>query len=256
MALNAKVTKLDDVDEADRKHYVEKDGAFVLNVVATDGYALEDVGALRSALEEERSEKKKAQKALKGFDGLDPDAVRDALRKAKDLEGLTPEELQKKVAKAREEVKAEYAVREKALADENVKLKGDLRSERLGNSINSAFVKHNVQNGRYLQMDIEKKIEFDDDGKMQIVDGGSVVRGADGKPVDIDGYVQKLSSDKNYSMFFSGVNQGGGGASSGGVPASGTMKRADFDALPPAKQMELMVDVKTGKQSPKVKIVD
>src|SRR5262245_21998910 len=85
MAKKYQVDSLDDVPEADRALYVEKDGKFVLDVEG-----LEDVSGLKSALQREREASRKARDELKGlgerYKDLDPEKAREALRQLEELE--------------------------------------------------------------------------------------------------------------------------------------------------------------------------
>lgn len=86
--LKAVVTDLNTVDEGIRGFYTEKDGRFVLNVTATDGYELDNVGGLRTALSAERRNATEANGKLKAFEGIDPNAARTALQTLQGLDGL------------------------------------------------------------------------------------------------------------------------------------------------------------------------
>lgn len=88
MALKAVLTKaeFDALPEAIRAHYAEADGKFVLD---TDVDSHPKVGGLRSALDKERDDRKKADKAFNDLKtkigDMDPDQARDALKKIQDL---------------------------------------------------------------------------------------------------------------------------------------------------------------------------
>src|SRR5258708_24110814 len=85
MALKLKLTaeehgKLDDGLKA---LYVKKDDGFVLDA---DLPQPEDVSGLKSALEKERTESRKAREALKAFEGIDVDAAKKAMQDQADAE--------------------------------------------------------------------------------------------------------------------------------------------------------------------------
>jgi len=88
--LKAVVTDLNTVDEADRKYYVQKDGKFFLNVTATDGFALEDVGGLKSALGAERNTVAQLREQLRPYEGIDAGTARNAIQSLAAFGEITP----------------------------------------------------------------------------------------------------------------------------------------------------------------------
>lgn len=86
--LKAVVADLQTVEEGHRGFYVEKDGKFVLNVTPTDGFELDNVSGLKSALGAERKAKSDLAEAMKAYEGLDAKAARAALEATKSYEGL------------------------------------------------------------------------------------------------------------------------------------------------------------------------
>jgi hypothetical protein len=80
MAIEAQRDSLDGLDENVASLYREQDGKFVLDVTPTGGLALEDVSGLKSALEKERENGRR----LKAYEGIDPEAAREALRRLAD----------------------------------------------------------------------------------------------------------------------------------------------------------------------------
>lgn len=98
MAIKAIVTKLEDAPEALREHYAEKDGKFYLSVDAVDGYALEDVTGLKSALGAERTKREQLEAAVVKFKDLDPDKARAALTELEELKKIDPSKEADKIA--------------------------------------------------------------------------------------------------------------------------------------------------------------
>jgi len=104
MALKSKLTKDEHakLPDALKEHYVERDGAFVL-----DADGLEDAGSLRSALEKERKERAAAQRQhrelLDKIGDMDPEQARAAVKKLHELEekGLLDAGKVEEVIKAR-----------------------------------------------------------------------------------------------------------------------------------------------------------
>lgn len=80
--LKAVLQTLEGVEEAIAGLYRKEGDRFVLNVEAVDGFGLEDVAGLKTALASERSAASTARQSLKKYEGLDPDAARAALENA------------------------------------------------------------------------------------------------------------------------------------------------------------------------------
>lgn len=98
MPLNAVVTDLSTLEESVRPLYTQKDGKFVLDVAPVDGFSLENVSGLRSALDAERSAKSAAEQKLKTFEGLDPAAARQAIATAQAYGEITPDQARQALA--------------------------------------------------------------------------------------------------------------------------------------------------------------
>lgn len=103
--LNAVVTDINSVDEGLRSFYVEQNGKYVLDVAPSEGFALENVTALKSALVSERTLKADLETRAKDFEtrfaayeGLDPTAARDALRRIETIANLDPEKEAERLA--------------------------------------------------------------------------------------------------------------------------------------------------------------
>ena len=88
MALKFTVDSLDDVSEAHRDLYAEKDGKFFLSV---DG--LEDNSGLKKALDTERETRKKYEKQIKSWErtGKTPEEITELLSATEEAERLKHE---------------------------------------------------------------------------------------------------------------------------------------------------------------------
>lgn len=103
--LNAVVADINAVDEGLRSFYTEQNGKYVLDVAATEGFALENVAGLKTALVTERNLKAELEQKTKdyetrfsAFEGLDPNAARDALRRLETITNLDPEKESERLA--------------------------------------------------------------------------------------------------------------------------------------------------------------
>jgi hypothetical protein len=90
--LTAVVTDINTVDEAVRGFYKEADGKFVLQVTPAEGFKLENVDGLVSALGAERNLKKGLEDKAKLFEGIDPTLARQAIARVAEYGDLTPEQ--------------------------------------------------------------------------------------------------------------------------------------------------------------------
>lgn len=105
MPIKAVVSDLATVDEVVRPFYVEKNGKFVLDVAASEGFALEDVDGLKSALVKERTNRealetktREFETKFSAFEGLDPVAARDAITRLDKIANLDPEKEAERLA--------------------------------------------------------------------------------------------------------------------------------------------------------------
>jgi hypothetical protein len=156
--LKAVVTDINTVEEAHRGFYVEKDGKFFLNVTPVDGFQLDNVQGLKSALGAERNNVAVLTEKLKPYEGLDatsartaiervaafgditPDAAKTALETAARLQALDPAKEAETIAATKLEtfkgqLNAQFNLREtelttqiKGLSDANASLTGQLQS--------------------------------------------------------------------------------------------------------------------------------
>lgn len=113
MVLKARLSKeeYDKLNDIEKGHYKEgSNGIFGLDVDPVDGWALEDVQGLRSALQSERNERSKLDGRLSSFSKIeDPKKALEALQKVKEMEKWTPEEeVQKKIDAQIASMKAKY----------------------------------------------------------------------------------------------------------------------------------------------------
>ena len=112
-ALKAILENLDSVEEGVKPLYVQKDGKYVLDVEASEGFELANVGALQSALSSERSIRGSVEKELKKFGSnwdekekkwvhtIDPTKAKQALEKYDQFKSFDPNKEADKIADAK-----------------------------------------------------------------------------------------------------------------------------------------------------------
>lgn len=235
--LKAIVTDLEGVNESYRDLYKDNgNGAFVLNVEPVDGFALENVNGLKTALSSERSASQEYKGKLSAYEGIDAAAARDALAKIEKFKGLDPEVHADKIAEERVnlikgQIQSEFEEKSTAITQENEQLRNAL----LGQSFQSEAIKaiaDNDGNATLLMPILKNMIKTDFvDGKVQVH-----VIGEDGKPrikdhvnnvpFSVSDLVAELRTNEAYGGAFKA--QGGGT----GVPAHKT-------ATPPAAKADI-----------------
>ena len=121
MAMKAILTEEDhgQLPEALRSEYRRgDDGRYFLDVEQVDGYGLENGEQIRTALTNERKVSKEAQRKLKAYADLgDPDAVREAVERAREFDENPPEDIEAKVKSHREALEKQFAAKERQLTE-------------------------------------------------------------------------------------------------------------------------------------------
>lgn len=146
--LKAVVTDLNEVDENLRGFYVEKSGKHVLQVTPVDGFELDDVKGLKSALGAERNLRSGIEDKLKVYEGIDAGTARSAIEKLSLYGDIAPEKAKEALetaarlaaldpTKEAERIAEEkIGVREKALKDQFTARETELTAQ-LNAKINS-----------------------------------------------------------------------------------------------------------------------
>lgn len=135
MALRAVVSDLSTVDESLHSYYTEKNGKFVLSVEAADGYELDNVAGLKTALASERSITAGLKGKLSAFEGLDAESARQAQARLAEFGDLDPVkarqglEAANKFASFNPEVEAEK-IAETKLKNAKAQLQADFLNEK------------------------------------------------------------------------------------------------------------------------------
>lgn len=85
------VDTLDGLPEPLAAEYeAQEDGRFRLKVEGSDGFELENVAGLKSGLEKERARRLALTEAAAKFEGIDPEAAREALARVEELRSVDP----------------------------------------------------------------------------------------------------------------------------------------------------------------------
>lgn len=229
--LKAVVAKLEEVPEALRELYTEQDGRFVL-----DAEGVEDVGGLKSALQKQKDEVRKAREALAKYGGADPERVAELLAAAEEAE------------RKQLQVKGDWEKRETQLQEQFKKTLGQ-KDERIG-KLERAIQRHAVQReaiaaitaaeGRatLLLPHVERQLKLVEEGDefaVVVVDGKGSPRIKDsaGHPMTVTDLVMEMKASEEFAAAFKGSGASGGGAQGGGGAGGrpGVIRRDDVKAI-------------------------
>lgn len=209
MALRATYPTQDEIPEAVRSLYVEREGKWCLDVEAAGGGGGggDDVAKLTAALDKERKAKAAAEKALadtrKSLEGLDPVKAREALKTIHDLEeknllgeGKFEEAVAARVQRLANESKTQVDTLTKQVAT----LTGQLEEALIDNGIRSAASKARVRDEAVEDAVLLGKRVFRlKDGKPVPMNGEEVIYGKEAnKPMTIEEWLGDRSKDRQH----------------------------------------------------------
>lgn len=242
MALKAILTTLDGLDENTKKLYVEKNGKFVLDVEAADGWNLEDVTALKKALSKERDGHKTAIDQLKVFEGLDAEEARKAIEQLKELDGKPLDKAVEERIKVREgQLVGKHETERKKLSDRASKLQQQLEHELTVSAATRALASKGA-NTELLLPHIQRHLKVVEQGDRwlsQVVDplsGNARISNKAGstEPMTLDELVAEFEQNPTYASGFPGSGNSGSGKTKGkdsGGSGSKTIRRSDTVAV-------------------------
>lgn len=232
MALKLIVDTLDDVPEALRGEYVEKDGKFHLGV---DG--LEDTGGLKTALQKERADRAAYEKQVKAWQGLGktPDEIKELLaaqEKADEDKATRAGEWDKLKAQMNEKHDAALRAKDETITAMRARLNAELVDAKAVAAIAAAKGVPEL-----LLPHVQRHVKVDDEFNVQVVDGKGDPRvGAKGEPLTIADLVAEMKASEVFGRAFEGSgqsgsgtqpNSAGGAGGNGGVPKSWAEAKTD-----------------------------
>lgn len=245
MALKALLKSLDGLGEDIKRLYVQRDGMYFLDVEAVDGYSLEDVSKLRTALEKEKDTARNRQVKLDRFGELDPEQVKTDLEALAQLRKIDPKKL------AEEQVKShldQLSVKHKIEVDkkdaEIRETRGQLE-EKLKTAEAIKYLGAKKANTDLLLPHVERQIQVvrGSDGKY-----AAEVIGRDGKRLlskksgstdymSIEELIEVMEKDPVYAPGFPGSGAAGSGATTAanGAGGNGKFTISEADASNPHK---------------------
>lgn len=239
MKLKAVVDSLDDVDEALRSLYTEKDGKFHLDVEG-----MEDTSGLKSALQKERENAKVLKAAMKQleeqFAGIDVDKFKAMMAKM-DQDGeaklIAEGKIEEVITKRSEKLRAEF---EKRLQDATKQTEAEkARTAKyvqrvLDNNIRAAAAKAGIHSAATEDALFRARTMFtvnDDGDAVQLDNDGKPVFGKDGKtPYTPSEWLESMrDSAPHWFPAGNGGGDAGGNKDTGGT--SKTIKRSAFNSM-------------------------
>lgn len=242
MALKAILTTLDGLDENIKKLYVEKNGKFVLDVEAVEGWSLEDVTALKKALSKEREGHKTVADQLKVFEGLDAEEAKKAIEQLKELDGKPLDKAVEERIKLREgQLVSKHETERKKLSDRSTKLQQQLEHELTVSAATRALASKGA-NTELLLPHIQRHLKVTEQGDKwlsQVVDpltGAPRISSKSGstEPMTLEELVAEFEQNPIYASGFPGSKNSGSGKTKG-TDGSGsgqkTIRRSDTTAI-------------------------
>jgi hypothetical protein len=240
--LNSIIAKLEDVDENVRGFYragtaeENTEGKFVLDVESKDGFALENVDGLKSALSKERADHAAAKQSLRAFEGIDPTKAKEALAKIEELGTLDPKKdvdrlVEEKVQAQLEQVNERHTA-EKTQLEKRVSGRDALLRQTLVHDAALKAITAEKGDPDLLLPHVLPKIQLDldegDDGTLKVKtrvigdDGNTRIGDSQGNNMTIDQLVGEMKKHEKFSRLFEGSghagsgDQGKGGGQGGG----------------------------------------
>lgn len=226
MPLKLTVATLDEVPEALRSAYVEKDGKFFL-----DAEGIDPEGKQANALKREREARAAAEKAVgdlkKQMEGLDPAKAREALKIIQDLEDknlLGEGKIEELVAKRVERIAAEAKTEREKLNGENRTLTSKLEELLIDNAIRAAATKVGVRSTAVEDAVLLGKTVWKlKDGVPVPMRGTEILYGKEAnKPMTVDEWISERATDRAH-WFEPHAGGAGGGATGSTTRAEGNV---------------------------------
>jgi len=215
------------------------DGRLRLIVERVEGWALEDVADLKSALSKERSAAKMAAERLQAFGDVEPAKAKEALEKVERMSKWTPEEKVAEQIKAREAQLAEKWGKEvEASRKEREDLQRQLEAHLVTASAVGALTKQKG-NVELLLPHVQRQIKVERDGNGTFVarvvdkDGHLRITPRPGSqdPMSIEELVESMRASDIFAPAFAGSGASGSGAQgsprAGNPPSRFTITRED-----------------------------
>lgn len=236
------VEDINQVEESLRGHYKQTDKGFMLDIQPANGYGLEDVSGLKSALSKERAKAQELEKKMSNFSNYDPSDLQDKLSRLEQLESLDPSKEADKIAEAKlkslqDQMSTKHKKEIESLQGSSDKYKTQLKNLLIDDAAKNAILSAggDERTITYMLPHVKSQLSLQEteNGFMtQVVDGNGYpqVGDSNGNPMTINQLIENMKSQDLWSGAFPGRNKSGGGRSSdatGGTPSAG-LKRSSM----------------------------
>lgn len=236
MPLIPVVEDINQVDENLRGHYKQTDQGFVLDVQPTNGYSLENVAALKSALGKERATAQELSRKIGAFASLgdlDPSDISQRLEELEKLKQLDPNKEADKLAEAKfksvqEQMTSKFTKELTSSKTEAEKYKNELKKLKVDDAARQAIIAAGGDDTTAMIMMPHVKarlsLQETENGFMtQVLDlnGHPAIADTAGTPMSVQQLVEEMRSEPSWAKVFPGRNRSGGGRpsdSNGGTP--------------------------------------
>ena len=231
------------LDPVMQAHYAKVDDEYRLQVEAVNGWSLDDVTGLKKVLQEAKADRKALREKLKGYDGLDVDAARDALAKIDEVANWTPaDKVAEVVDRETKKLIEKHAAEVKAKEERETSLIGALDDLLIRSEAVSALAKHKGNEDLLLPIILANAVREEVEGKhfARVRDGDGNIRMTQKQgshaPMEIAEFVESMTKDPRYQVAFEGSEATGSGFQNrkGGGGASG-FTLSESDAADPQK---------------------
>ena len=244
MALMAILKSLDGIAADVATEYTEKDGKFYLQVTPVGGFALEDVGGLKTTLAEVKEKKRLASDKLSAFGDLTPESAQAAVTKVSEMDGWTPEQ---KVTEKMDSMKSQLTTahkKELETRDKKIATQDKFVEELLITSRATAIIaKRGAKVGGLMpHVKAATRMRTTENGVpiVEVIDGNGNARvgDSDGNAMTIDQLIDELAENEDTAPLFPGSGATGSGAA--GDASSGSPGASKIDPkLPPQERMKI-----------------
>lgn len=240
MSLKALLDKVEDAPEAVRGFYEknEETGKFHLKVDPVDGFALEDVNGLKTALGKERSTRERLERDIVKFKDIDPEKARSALEELEELKKLDPNKEADKIATSKvEAAKAQLLEKHtseiKERDERNAVLQREVERLLIDAAATSALAEAKGSVELLLpHVRAHTRVKEVEGGKFTVEvvdkDGNAKIADAKGTPMDIKGLVAEMRQSDAFGRAFEGSGQSGSGSNGSGSGGGGGGQKGNF----------------------------
>jgi len=236
-------------DDLKKEYKKQSDGTFLLDVTAVEGFALEDVKGLKSALSSERTTREAAENKLKSFEGLDVDKARDALSKVEEMANWKPEDkVKEQIAVLKQQIEDKHRGELTKKEDEVSMLTKQLQKKMIDSDAIKAIAEHggSPKSASVLLYPIREltRMRKTDSGDfiVEVIgnDGNPRISPASGStsPMSISELVVEMKSNDAYAPLFDGTGASGSGAVQSSTTKTGKITNEELGKLPPAERLK------------------